>query len=86
MRKHLVLRIKKLTSTKTPTSDDYKELVTAVLARIIIFNAKRGGEAGKMLLENYHNPLPCDNREEFSLTSLETKLSSRSVTKAYFIL
>lgn len=31
----------------------YKDLCNLTLARVIIFNAKRGGEAGRMLLTDF---------------------------------
>lgn len=58
------------------SSDDYKQLVMVVLARIILFNAKRGGEAGRMLLENFQTPLNAPE-DDFGLSALEKKLTSR---------
>lgn len=76
MRGHLVAKIRMLIGKKTATLDDYKDLVTAVLSRVILFNAKRGGEAGKMLLDNYNNSQE-GPQDDFGLTELEQKLTSR---------
>lgn len=76
MRKHLVTKIKMLISKPTIAVEDYKDLVTAVLSRVILFNAKRGGEAGRMLIANYQTPQEA-SKENFGLTKLEKKLTSR---------
>lgn len=63
-------------SKRAITEQDYKDLICVVLARIIVFNAKRGGEAGRMLVSSFHSPLKID-RNDFGLSELEKRLTTR---------
>lgn len=59
------------------SEENYKELVTVVLSRIILFNAKRGGEAGRMSITNYRRPLETETGNDYGLNELEKKLTGR---------
>jgi hypothetical protein len=60
------------------TRDVYEDLVVCVLARIILFNAKRGGETGRMLINDFNNIIETPNKhKEFNLSPLEIQLSTR---------
>lgn len=55
---------------------DYRDLAHHLLARIIVFNAKRGGEAGRMTIEDFRRKLT-PQTGDFGLTALELKLCER---------
>lgn len=69
--------IKKLTAIDSLAAEQYKELVINTLARVLVFNAKRGGEIGGMTTEDYSQILESGNQGEFGPSELENKLSSR---------
>lgn len=77
MRNYIQSRVKTLVQRKPRTKSEFIELVNLVLSRVIMFNAKRGGEAGKMTIHNYRNPMVPDAREDFDLSKLESKLCDR---------
>lgn len=53
IRKHLVAEIKvDLAKTAPLDAASYRHLLPHLLARIMLFNAKRGGEIGRMTIEN----------------------------------
>lgn len=47
------------------------------LGRILIFNAKRGGEGGKMTLANYAAKSPKEPSSDLNLSEVEQKLFKR---------
>lgn len=49
--------IKKLSTKEKLNEKEYKELVNVTLARVLVFNAKRGGEIGRMQTDDYENVL-----------------------------
>jgi hypothetical protein len=51
------------------------------LARLIIFNAKRGGEAGRMTLSDFAASKKETPSDDLALTSLEKKLCDRYVLR-----
>lgn len=78
MRKFLVSSIKDLLRESNWSSGNYCKLVTYVLARTLLFNAKRGGEAGRMTIKDFNHPMDLPtNAEELNLTALETELTKR---------
>lgn len=55
---------------------EYRSMCHNTLARVILFNAKRGGEAGRMTIEDYKSELSTET-EGFELTPFEVKLCER---------
>lgn len=78
MRSYLLSKLTDLMKRQM-TSEVYAELVTCVLCRVILFNAKRGGEAGRMLVDDFQSRVveKPNNVEQFNLSPLELKLSER---------
>lgn len=64
------------TVTKIASLKDYRDLCHHTLARVILFNAKRGGEAGRMTLSDYENPISAQTAD-FDLSEFEEKLCER---------
>lgn len=63
---------------RTPRKlSEFRQLVNMSLSRLIMFNAKRGGEASKMTVNDYKNKTKEPVREDFNLSSLETKMMER---------
>lgn len=56
---------------------EYRKLVNLCLSRLIMFNAKRGGEASRMTLDDYENRKKEEVRKDFNLTPLEEKMMER---------
>lgn len=63
----------------SPSRENYILLGQATLARVILFNKRRSGEAARMRLDEYEKTTSEENSEELkkSLTELEVKLSQR---------
>ena len=69
--------------TEQPQLEAWSQLAQATLARLVIFNKRRGGEASKMLSESYHHRpdwKQVNNPEIMaSLSDFEKELSKRQV-------
>ena len=50
-----------------------------MLARVLVFNAKRAGELGRLLKSSFQKPVKANTKEDLGLTKLELKLSERLV-------
>ncbi|CAB3992031.1 uncharacterized protein LOC110455631 [Paramuricea clavata] len=81
VRKYLVERLSTLTTdvTNDTTKQNWRELAEVCLTRLIMFNKRRGGEAGNMMLETFTNrPNIIHNKEIFqSLSPSEQQLCKR---------
>lgn len=55
---------------------EYRDLCHTTLVRIIVFNAKRGGEAGRMTIADYEQTNHTETTD-FNLTPVEMKLCER---------
>lgn len=57
---------------------EYREMTNLVLCRVLLFNAKRGGEIGRATITNYNNRIKdATNREDHNLTPLDVQLCKR---------
>lgn len=65
---------------------EYRKLVNLCLSRLIMFNAKRGGEASRMTLDDYENRKKEEVRKDFNLTPLEEKMMERYVNFVPFFM
>lgn len=63
---------------EAPTPQNYSELATATLARIIVFNRRRAGEVSKMLLKSFQKRDGAELHHDVALsfTDFEQKLWS----------
>ena len=85
LRRSILSKISSSTSilTEQPQLEAWSQLAQATLARLVIFNKRRGGEASKMLSESYHHRpdwKQVNNPEIMaSLSDFERELSKRQV-------
>lgn len=79
VRNFIVKEIQTLVNRQPRTLKEFRNMVNLLLSRVIMFNAKRGGEASRMTISNYNNPANTDARDEFGLSAFEKKLCDRYV-------
>ena len=53
-----------------------------LLTRILLFNAKRGGECARLLISDYRSPvsISADSAKDYNFSELEKQLCERWVT------
>lgn len=81
MRAYIKDRVKQIIQREPRTLAEFRELVKLVLSRVIMFNAKRGGECSKMTIKQFNNPTAIDARKDYDLSGLEDRLCDRFVWK-----
>lgn len=79
MRKHLVGDLHRVNVLMVISAEEFQRLNNLVLSRILLFNAKRAGELGRMTVQDYKNSEVVDNQSvaELVLSDLEKRLCHR---------
>lgn len=77
VRRYLLSEINAMVERKPRKLADLRKLVNMSLARLIMFNAKRGGEASRMSVDDFRNRTKEEIRDDFALTPIEKKMMER---------